>query len=426
MLSLLAETVINITDTAFLGHVGEVELGAAAIGGIFYFTIAMLSFGFTAGVQILVARRYGEKDYKATGDLFNNSVYFLAALSLLITLVVLLFSSSILKPFIASHDIFVATIKFLNYRTLGLFFASGLFLFRAFYTGIAFTKYISVATISTAVINIFLAYGFIFGHFGIPQMGIAGAGLASSISEACGLIIFAVITVQRVDIQKYNLFKFVKPDFTSIYKILEVSVYVMIQYFLSHVVWFIFFLLIEKMGELSLAVSNIIRSIYIILLIPVWALGSTTSSLVSASIGEGLKERVIPIVRKVTGFNMLIMAAMALLIFFIPKFLISIYTSDPQLIQASIPSYYMIIGAAFVFSTSVIAFNGVLGTGNTNVGMVIEIITLAIYLVTVWVLAHVLKLPIEIVWICEYVYGIFMILFSWLYLAKGKWAKKTI
>ena len=51
----------------YLGHVGEIELGASAIAGIYYLAIYMLGFGFSIGLQVMVARRNGEQDYKETG-----------------------------------------------------------------------------------------------------------------------------------------------------------------------------------------------------------------------------------------------------------------------------------------------------------------------------------------------------------------------
>ena len=60
LLSLMMEQLIGLTDTIYLGHVGEVELGASAIAGIFYLTIFMVGFGFSIGAQVLIARRNGE------------------------------------------------------------------------------------------------------------------------------------------------------------------------------------------------------------------------------------------------------------------------------------------------------------------------------------------------------------------------------
>ena len=76
LISLLMEQMIGMTDTAFLGRVGEVELGASAIAGVFYMVIFMAAFGFSIGTQILIARRNGEKQYREIGDLFYQGIYF--------------------------------------------------------------------------------------------------------------------------------------------------------------------------------------------------------------------------------------------------------------------------------------------------------------------------------------------------------------
>jgi len=331
-----------------------------------------------------------------------------------------------LKPFIASVDVFQASTVYLKYRIFGLFFASSALLFRSFYTGIAFTKYISISAAIMAGLNVILDYGMIFGKLGFPEMGIAGAGLASAISEACALLFFFAITARKAHLEKYKLFAFVKPDLSIIKNILDVSLYIMIQFVLSHAVWFGFFLLIEKMGETSLAVSNIIRSIYMLLMIPAWALSSATSSIVSNAIGEGFSKNVIPIIRKILVFSMGIMLIITVLAAFIPHFMISIYTNDLKLQADSVASYYIILGAVFLFSVTIVLFNGVLGTGNTRSGLVIEIITLSLYLVLAWLLAVKLQVPIELVWLCEYMYTIVLGGLSWLYLRKGKWEGRVI
>lgn len=64
LISLIMEQMIGMTDTAFLGRVGEIELGASAIAGVFYTVIFMVAFGFSIGTQILIARRNGEANYK--------------------------------------------------------------------------------------------------------------------------------------------------------------------------------------------------------------------------------------------------------------------------------------------------------------------------------------------------------------------------
>ena len=86
MMSILMEQLINITDAVFLGHVGEVELGASAIAGIYYLAVYMLGFGFSIGLQVMIARRNGECDYGKAGKIFFQGFFFLSGLAILLCL----------------------------------------------------------------------------------------------------------------------------------------------------------------------------------------------------------------------------------------------------------------------------------------------------------------------------------------------------
>ena len=426
MLVLAAQSVVNLTDSAFLGRIGEVELGASAIGGLLYATLFMVGFGFSTGVQILISRRNGEKNYTAIGRIFDNSFYFLGITSLVITAIVYFYGPSLLKPFMASQAVFEASSTFLIYRVFGLFFASAGLIFRSFYTGIAFTRYLSISSSLMAGINVVLAYVMIFGHWGFPPMGIKGAAIASVISEVCALLFFILITRRNKRFKQYILFRWIKPDLVIIKSTLSISGFVMLQYVLSLGSWFVFFMFIEKMGERSLAVSNIIRSLYILLMIPGWALCSVVSTLVSNSLGEGKPYLVMPIIYKIIKFSIVSMAVAILLAAFSPRKVISLFTNNMELIEATVPSYYIVLGALFLFAIMSIFFNGVLGTANTNYAFGIEVITLAVYLAFAWMIAIKLHMKIEYVWTSEYIYSILTGFLSYWYLRKGNWRGKII
>lgn len=77
LISLVMEQLIGMTDTAFMGRVGEVELGASAIAGVYYMTFYMIAFGFSLGAQIIMGRRNGEGNYAKIGPIFYKGTYFL-------------------------------------------------------------------------------------------------------------------------------------------------------------------------------------------------------------------------------------------------------------------------------------------------------------------------------------------------------------
>jgi putative MATE family efflux protein len=417
---------VNVTDTAFLGRVGEVELGASAIAGLFYISIFMLGFGFGIGGQILIARRNGERNYSDIGRITDNSLYFLFGLGLLLFILVKFFSPVILRPLIASDDIYRASIDFLQFRIYGIFFAFGNVLLRAFFIGTTSTKVLTYNALIMAGANVFLDYVLIFGNFGFPQMGIKGAALASSISEAISAVFFFSYTIYMVDLKKYNLLRFARFEWKVVKTTLDISFSVMLQYFLSLAGWFAFFMIIEKMGERSLAISNIVRSAYIVLMIPVFAFGSITNSLVSNLIGEGKSDFVIPVIKKVAILNFALIGSVVLISAFIPRTLISIYTSDPELITQTVPTFYVVMSALVMFSFASILFNGVSGTANTATALWIELATIIIYLAVAWMLAVKLQLSIELVWTSEYIYFLVMSILSYLYLKSGRWRKKVI
>ena len=108
LISLIMEQMIGMTDTAFLGRVGEIELGASAIAGVYYLAIFMMAFGFSIGAQILIARRNGEGNYKEIGPIFYQGIYFLLAMAVILFTFSIVFSPYILKNIISSPHIYDA------------------------------------------------------------------------------------------------------------------------------------------------------------------------------------------------------------------------------------------------------------------------------------------------------------------------------
>ncbi|WP_171595584.1 MATE family efflux transporter [Marinifilum caeruleilacunae] len=426
ILGSVAQNIIALTDTAFLGHLSEIALGAAAIATIFYFAVVMLGWGFGLGTQIVIARRYGEGNYSRVGKTFDHALYFLLILAILLLGFMQIQAPPILKGIVQSDAIFQASTDYISVRAWGILFACVNLLFRAFYIGIARTKVISWSTAFMAVINIFLDYALIFGNFGFPEMGIKGAALASVIAEACVLVFFMIYTFRKIPIDKYKLFRFPKIDKELYVRLLKVSFPMMIQNFLALSCWFVFFLLVEKMGERELAISNIIRSIYVLIMVPVWAFASAANTLVSQVLGEGEPKEVLPVIYRTIKLSFLAVLALVGVSLLSPELVISIYTEETDLILETKPVLYVIFGAALLFPIAITLFQGVSGTGNTFHAMLIEIVVLACYLGGVYMLIEVFQLSISGVWVSEYFYAGFLAFGSWLYLRFANWKESKV
>ncbi|MDR2805650.1 MAG: MATE family efflux transporter, partial [Dysgonamonadaceae bacterium] len=387
LLTLLIQNLIQVIDTAFLGHVGEVELGASAIAGIYYIAVFQIAFGFSTGSQILIGRRNGEACYNKIGEIVVGGAAFLWLMAVVIFLLTRTFSGAILSRALVSENVLRASLEYLDVRIWGLFFSTINVMFRAFFVGILRTKVLTLNAVLMAVANVFFDYALIFGNCGFPAMGIAGAGLASVIAEAGSVLFFILYTLKTVDLKKYGFTGRIRKSLRVVKNILGVSVSLMIQYFLSLSTWFVFFLAIERMGETNLAASNIIRSFYMIIGIPVFALSATANTLVSNSIGSGKQSEVLSLIWKIVRLALAISLGFVLLLGIFPEMALRIYTSDAMLIRMSVPSLYVILFVLLVLSVGNIFFQSVSGTGNTRPALLIEIITLIAYSLWVWLMA---------------------------------------
>lgn len=425
-LSLLAQNLINVIDTAFLGRVGEVELGASAMGGLYYICFYTIAFGFSVGSQIVIARRNGEGNFIKVGPVLFQGITFLMLLA-----VAAVFGSKIFAPFLMdkllhSEALLTETLNYLDFRLYGFFFSFTNVMFRAFFVGITRTKVLTINAFIMAGVNIILDYLLIFGIGPFPQMGIAGAALASVISEGISILFYIIYTLKTVDLVKYGLVKGLKIDFVLLKRVLNISVFVMLQSLFSMVTWFFFFLAVETLGTRPLAISNIVRSIYILMFIPISSLSTTTNSLVSNLIGEGHITSVFALTRKIAGYSLLLTLFIVGLMVIFPNQFLSFYTNDLELIAQTVPSLYVIGIALLIASISTVCFSAVSGMGHTKAALLIELSVALVYVFFIYVATYIMEWPVAIIFFCESIYYIGIFLVSILYLSRGSWMKQNV
>lgn len=424
MLGNLAQTIITFTDTAFLGHLGTNELSASMMAGLYYFVFTTLAMGFAIGIQIIIARRYGEGDYKKIGVVFHHGAHVVLALGVLLFCILFFFSHRLLQIIIESENIYVSANEYLRFRQFGIFFVVFNYLFRSFYVGISSTQVITFSTLIMAVVNIFFDWALIFGHAGFPVMGIGGAALASLLAEITAFCFFWIYTFIKIPHEEYGMFRWHRLEPQLLGDLLKVAFPSMIQRLFSFGAWFIFFVMIEKMGEMAIGVSSVVRSTYMIIIIPGIAFASTANTLTSRIIGEGKTDEVMATIWKVVKNSFLCSAVLVAVIAIVPHLVLQIYTDDMELAHAAIPSVYIICAATLLGAFSMTFFESVSGTGNTTAAMALEFGILIAYIVYVFLMTK--TSTIAGVWTAEWLYNISIGLISLVYIWKADWQKKRI
>ena len=425
-LGLLAQNVINVTDTAFLGRVGEVALGAAAMGGLLYICVYTIAFGFSVGSQILIARRNGEGNYRAVGPIMWQGTTFSFGMAVCLLILMYFSAAPLIRLLITSDSIYGATYEFFTWRIWGFLFAFVNVMFRGLYIGITRTKVLTMNAVVMALVNVVLDYALVFGELGLPELPVRGAALASVIAEASSLLFFLLYTYYKVDLKKYGLNRFGQFDLSMVLRILRISCFTMVQYFLAMAIWFVFFMALERLGQRQLAVANIVRSVYVVLLIPVQALSTTANTLVSNLIGAGGSSGVVTLLHKISRMSFLIMVVCVGLCVAFPGSILSVYTNEEALLVESVSALYVVCGAMLIASLANVYFNGISGTGNTQAALVLEVFVQVFYALYIIVVGMVIQASVDVCFTTEVIYYVLMLGSSLIYLKKAKWQNKKI
>ena len=405
---------------------GEVALGAAAMGGLLYICVYTIAFGFSVGSQILIARRNGEGNYRAVGPIMWQGTAFSFGMAVCLLILMYFSAAPLIRLLITSDSIYGATYEFFTWRIWGFLFAFVNVMFRGLYIGITRTKVLTMNAVVMALVNVVLDYALVFGELGLPEMGVRGAALASVIAEASSLIFFLLYTYYKVDLKKYGLNRFGQFDLSMVLRILRISCFTMVQYFLAMAIWFVFFMALERLGQRQLAVANIVRSVYVVLLIPVQALSTTANTLVSNLIGAGGSSGVVTLLHKISRMSFLIMVVCVGLCVAFPGSILSVYTNEEALLVESVSALYVVCGAMLIASLANVYFNGISGTGNTQAALVLEVFVQVFYALYIIVVGMVIQAPVDVCFTTEVIYYVLMLGSSLIYLKKAKWQNKKI
>ena len=418
MMSVLVEQLINITDALFLSRVGEIELGASAIAGIYYLSLYMLGFGFSLGLQVLIARRNGEGLYQEAGRTFFQGLWFMIGMAVLLFALSQVFSGYILSYLVSSEEVYDAVITYLNWRSYGLLFIFPALSFRAFYVGTTRTGMLSVNAAVMVSTNILLNWLLIFGKAGLPALGIAGAAIASSVSEGFSLLLFVVYTVFRLDKRIYEF----KPvwDMSILRQVVKISLWSMMHAFIGMAPWLLFFISIEHLGKSQLAAANIVRSISTLFFVIVSSFASTTTSLVSNLIGGGQPKEVFPLCRKIINLGYGIGLPLILLALIFYQVVIGIYTTEENLIQMAFAPYVVMLFNYVLALPSCVMLNAVTGTGATRTAFVFQMVTIFFYLIYLQFLNSIDSIPLAVYWTVEYLFVILLLVMSFVYMRRWK------
>ena len=193
----LLMTSFRLVDTLMIGRLGDVSIAAVGLAGYASFLVELISFGVASGSAVFVAQYHGAGNKDGILRTYGTMLLFIVPVGLLFTLGVGLFPQGVMKLFTNDAALIAEGARYLRFACVSYF---SLTLNMAVSTMLRCTEQVRIPMITSgiaAALNAVLNYIFIFGAFGLPAMGVAGAGLATAISSLLNPLMMLLLSVKK-------------------------------------------------------------------------------------------------------------------------------------------------------------------------------------------------------------------------------------
>ncbi|TGN02813.1 MATE family efflux transporter [Leptospira dzoumogneensis] len=354
---MLSQSLVWITDTVMVGYLGQNAIAAIGIGGTCYYTLVAFLIGFSMGVQIIVARRFGEGKRSEIGKVGVSTLYLSVLLGCFLSISGPWVSEWIMFWIGPEKTVNALGTDYLYFRFIGSGFYFLGFCFRGFMDGLGLTKAGFVSMAVTTIANIIFNWILIYGNLGFSPMGIGGAGLASSIAGLAGLLVFPIFFFY------YKLGKYFEgvnllPSKQHLIEIFKVGIPPGFEEGLVNVAFVIFSKIQGLVSILAVAASNVLFSTLSFAFLPGYAFGVAATTILGQAMGAKKYKLAYHSAFRSAFISAHVMGFIGLCFIFLGKIIVYAMTRDQALVEECYPvllllgviqigdAYHMVIGAA--------------------------------------------------------------------------------
>ena len=398
MQNLLTSSFI-LVDTIMVGQLGDLSLSAVGMAGQFGWFLNMITFGMCSGAAVFISQYWGAKDTAGIRRTYGIAVVSVCLISALFFVIGLLFPEGVVRIFNREPDVVEAGAAYLRIACWS-YLATGVnMVFCIVLRSTENVKLPMYVSLVTTVLNAFMDYGLIFGAFGMPEMGIRGAALATVISAWAGpVLILAVSAIQRNKLISpiKELFGFNKRSIAEYY---EKATPVIINETLWGLGTLLFSVIFANLGYQYYAAVTIFRTFENIAFVFFIGLCSASSIMVGKNVGAGHIKRAVEDSRRFVLFVSLCSVLTGVLIIIFRFQLASVFNLSGSITPETLKltaSLLLVYGIELPVRN--LPYILIVGTfrpgGDTKIGMKLDLLSLWLCSVPLTTLAaFVFKLP---------------------------------
>ncbi len=357
IISNLVQALYNIVDSIFVAQINENATKAVSLAFPIQMLIIAFAVGTGVGMSSLMSRKLGEKNFKEAGIAANQGFFLAFCSSLMFVIFGIFFTDLFFKSNTSNAEILSMGIPYLQICctcSLGVFIQINCERILQG-TGAALTS--MIMQLIGAVTNIILDPILIFGWFGLPAMGVAGAAIATVIGQCTAALVSVIVIIKKTKEVKISL-RQMKPNGTMILTIYKVGFPSIIMQALNSFIIMIVNALLMPVSEISVWILGVYFKVQSFVFMPVFGLNNGVIPIVAYNYGARRKSRIKETLRFALFIALTVMAIGTLLFWVFPELLLSLFNPEPATITAAC-SAFRIISISFVFSGVAIVCSGV-------------------------------------------------------------------
>ena len=341
VLTMLSTTLMWTVDTALLGRVSSVALGAAGLGGILTWATYSLFNNLSRITGTFVSQAHGRGDHQAVGHYTWQGVYIALFTGVLLT--VLGWHSDHMLPWTRNpQDVQQLTYVYIKWRCLSAVGTQLMFALMGFFQGRRDVRVPMWAGIIGNGLNALLDVWMIFGWSGfelagrtwlaMPALGIKGAAIATSIGTYVTTLALIIWAVQPALRRSYALHRPRRPDFRALWRMVRVGTPAAVEGFLDMSGFTMFTVFVGMAGAVQLAASQITLQILSFSFMPLWGLTTAASVLTGNWMGAGDPDQAAHYGRQTYKLGTYYSLGLALLIVVFRHHIFKVFSDDPEVL----------------------------------------------------------------------------------------------
>jgi MATE family multidrug resistance protein len=284
---------------------------------------------------------------------------------------ILLFADSIIQLLAPSDSIAPLATGYMRARSFGMMGITAASSLSAFFRGIGDTRTPLIATLIANVANLFLDLGLVYGWYGMPKLGVVGAGLATSISEWIYFGAVAFIFLRPTIKARFNT-RFHAPSLSEIRRLWRTGLPIGGQWTIEMLAFAVFTTFVARLGDAPMAASHAFIQLLSLSFMQAVGISIATTTLVGRYIGSGQLEYVARSLRSSMLLGSILAAIIAALFMLIPNILLGLFSSDPNVLRYGGP--LLMVGALYQFfdAIAIVSDGALRGAGDTRWPFVIR------------------------------------------------------